>query len=328
MSQGAKMKAVQVTAFGGPEVLAQVELPVPEPALGEVLVRLGAIGVNYSDIVTRQGLRGGQPPFVAGQEGAGHIVRLGEGVAGLAEGDMVSFTGARTGTYAEFTVVPARRIYQVPPGVSLEVAATLQIMGITVHYLTHDVFALGAGHDCLIHAGAGGVGHILIQTAKAKGAKVFTTVGSAQKAELARGHGADEVILYRQVNFKDRLLELTGGRGVDVVYDAIGKETVEDSIACVAFQGTLALFGDASGVAPPVDTRGLAVKAIYLTRVGMPSFIPDAETVARRCNAMLALIKAGKIELHIAPARPLAEAIGMHQDLEGRKTVGKNILVP
>ena len=328
MNGTGKMKAVHVTAFGGAEVLSLVELPIPQPGPGEILVRLDAIGVNYSDIVTRQGLRGGTPPYVCGQEGAGQIHGLGEGVRDLAEGDLVSFTGARTGTYAEFTAVNQDRVFKAPPGVTPEVAATLQIMGITVHYLMHDVFALGAGHQCLIHAGAGGVGHIAIQTAKAKGAKVFTTVGSAEKAELAKGYGADEVILYRDVDFKDRLLELTDGRGVDVVYDTIGKETIERSIACVAFQGTLVLFGDTSGVAAPVDTRALGKKAIYLTRVGMPSFIPDWESVTRRCSEMLALVEAGKVKLNIQPARRLAEAVEMHRDLEGRKTVGKNILVP
>ncbi len=243
-------------------------------------------------------------------------------------GDLVSFTGARTGTYVEFTVVNAEKIYKAPERVTPEVAATLQIMGITVHYLMHDVFALGPGHDCLIHAGAGGVGHIAVQTAKAKGATVFTTVGSPEKAELVMGYGADHVIQYREVNFKDRILELTDGRGVDVVYDAIGKETTQDSIACVAFQGTLALFGDTSGVAEPVDTRLLGKEAIYVTRVGMPSFIPDGEAVTRRCNDMLALITAGKLNLNIAPPRPLAQAMEMHRDLEGRKTVGKNILLP
>ena len=253
---------------------------------------------------------------------------MGEGAGGLSEGDRVSFTGARTGSYAQYACVPVARAWQVPDGVSAEVAATLQIMGITVHYLTHDVYPLAAGERCLIHAGAGGVGHILIQLAKDRGAEVFTTVGSAEKAEIAKGYGADHVIEYAREDFAERVAELTGGSGVHVVFDAVGEATLEGSVACVGFQGTLVLFGDASGQAPPLDTRLLGRKAIYVTRVGMPSFIPDAASVARRCDHMLALVQAGRIRLNIQPPRPLAEAAAMHRDLEGRKTVGKHILLP
>lgn len=328
MAVPATMKAVEVTVFGGPDVMDYKDVPVPELAPGEVLVQSAVIGVNYADVVRRLGMRGGTTPFIAGMEGAGYVVARADGVTGISDGDAVAFWRARSGSYAEYAAVPADVLFRVPADVPLEVAATLQVMGLTAHLLSHDVHAISPGETVLIHAGAGGVGHILIQIAKARGARVLTTVGSAEKADFARRCGADAAILYRDADFQEEVMRLTGRRGVDAVYDAVGAATVEKSIGCAKTQGTVVLFGDASGLTPPVDTRLLAPRAVFLTRVAMPTFLPNLATIERRCNDLLAMINAGQLALDIAEPRKLAEAVELHRDLEGRNTTGKQLLVP
>ena len=322
------MKAIQVTEFGGPDVLELVDVPVPVPDDAQVLVKQDAAGINYADVYQREGRSGGNPPFVIGREGAGTVVAVGNDVSGIAEGDLISYRGPKPGSFAEYVVASPNLIFKVPEGITPLQATAIQVQGMTAHYLSHDVFEIKEGHSCLIHAGAGGVGHILIQIAKAKGATVFTTVGSAEKAELVRSYGADEIILYREENFADVLLEKTDGQGVNAVYDAIGKTTIEGSIKSVGFQGTVALYGDASGRTPPVDTELLGEKCCYLTRVGLPHFTRNAEAVNRRCGDLADLIKAGKLTLNIAEPWPLAKAADAFRALEGRETTGKQILIP
>ena len=322
------MKAVQLTEFGGPEVLQIAELPVPQPGDGELLVKIDGAGINFADVYMRQGARGGDLPMVLGMEAVGTVAAVGANVSGTGEGDQVVFRGNTTGSYAEFATVADKNTYKVPDGVSADVALALHLQGMTAHYLSHEVFTLGEGTSCLIHAGAGGVGHILIQIAKARGARVFATVGDAAKAEIAKGYGADEVILYDDVDFKDVVMDKTGGKGVDVVYDAVGKATIVNSIGCVHLQGVVAWYGDASGPPDPIDGRLLGPKCVYLTRVGLGPFVPNQAAVQRRCDDLFELVTAGKLNANVAPVRPLAEAAQAHADLQSRGTVGKLILRP
>ena len=322
------MKAVVVTELGGPEVLEYGDNPVPRPAEGEVLVKMEAIGVNYAEIQQRKHGHGNTPPFILGRDGCGEVMALGPGVAGISEGERVAFRATVSGCYAEYSIAKANGIWRVPYDVSSELAAALQVAGMTAHYLTHDVYAVGPGDTCLVHAGAGGVGHLLIQIAKAKGARVLTTVGTEEKAEIARNYGADEVIFYDTEDLPARVAELTGGKGCNVVYDAVGKTTIEDSIKCAGLQGTVANFGDASGPTPPIEPRWLIGNAVYFTRLMLNSFVPDTDAIAKRCGDLVDMIRAGTLEFMMAPTRPLSEAAQAHADLEGRKTVGKLILRP
>lgn len=322
------MKAVQAVAFGDPDVMELKDIARPEPGAGELLVKITGAGVNYADVYQRQGTRGGDLPMTMGLEAVGAVAGMGSGVSGFSEGDRVVYRGGTSGCYAEFGTVPADNVYVVPEGVSDDIALALQLQGMTAHYLAYDVHPLKAGESCLIHAGAGGVGHILIQLAKAKGATVYTTVGSVEKAELAASYGADEVILYRDINFKDLVLERTGGKGVAAVYDSVGASTIVDSIACAGFRGVVAWFGDASGPAPDINARLLSAKCAYLTRVGLGPYVADRETLLRRCDDLFGLLAEGKLSVNVAPTRPLAEAAQAHADLESRGTVGKLILKP
>lgn len=322
------MKAIQVSEFGGPDVLELVEIPVPEPEDGQVLVRQDAAGINFADVYQREGRSGGTLPFILGREGAGTVMATGRNVRDLDEGDLVSYRGPRPGSFAEYVVASTNLTFKVPEGIDPLQATAIQVQGMTAHYLTHDVFEMGPGHRCLVHAGAGGVGHILIQIAKAKGATVFATVGSEEKAALARSCGADEVILYRERDFAEAVLARTGGKGVDVVYDAVGKATIEGSIRAAGFQGTVALYGDASGQTPPVDTELLGANCTYLTRVGLPRFTRTAEAIDRRCRYLVDLVRSGKLHLNIAEPWPLEKAADAFRALEARTTTGKQILLP
>ncbi len=241
------MRAIQMTQFGGPHVLELAEVAKPQPGTGEVLVRMEVAGVNYADIGFREGARGGPLPVVPGREGAGTIAQLGPGVSGLTEGERVAFDNLGHGCYAEYALVRADLAVPVPDHISSEIASTMMVQGLTAHYLSHSSFALAPGHACLIHAGAGGVGQLLIQIARAKGARVLATVGSQAKKELAESLGADHAILYRERDFADAVADLTGGAGLDVVYDSVGRETLERSFACLKRLGTVIHYGAASG---------------------------------------------------------------------------------
>lgn len=322
------MRAIQVTEFGGPEVLQLVRVPLPDPGDDQVLVKQQAAGINYADVYQREGRSGGTPPFVIGREGAGSVVAVGGNVTDIFEGDLVSYRGPSPGGFSEYVAVSRGLLFRVPDGIDPFQAAAIQVQGMTAHYLSHDVFALDSDHRCLVHAGAGGVGHILVQIAKAKGATVIATAGSREKAAYAGSIGADEVIPYRERDFADAVLEFTDGKGVDVVYDAIGAATIEGSIRSAGFQGTVALYGDASGQTPPVDTELLGAKCTYLTRVGLPQFTRSAAAIARRCGYLVELIQSGRLNLNIAEPWPLEKTADAFRALEDRATIGKQIVVP
>jgi NADPH2:quinone reductase len=327
LTDATTMKAIFAEQAGGPEVLAYKDVPVPAPGDGQVLIKVAAVGVNYADVYQRKGVYRTPPPCILGNEGAGTIIGFGPGAGRLAEGADVAFRGAEGG-YAEFVCVPESWCYELPDGVPAEVGVTMQVQGMTAHFLADDVGKLEPGKSCLVHAGAGGVGQTLIQIAKLKGARVLSTVGGASKAERVKSIGADEVILYRDVDFVGAVLELTDGEGVDAVFDGVGATTIEGSIASAGFQGVVAWYGDASGPAPQLDARKLAPKCVALTRVGLQRFIPDWQTVARRCDDLAEWYRSGSLKFDIAPARPLSDAADVHRAMEARITTGKQILAP
>ncbi|MDC0033670.1 quinone oxidoreductase [Alphaproteobacteria bacterium] len=322
-----RMRAIQITRFGGPEVLELVEVSVPEPGPWEVLVRLEVAGINYSDISWRTGRRGGELPIVDGSEGAGTIAALGSGVEGLTVGDRVAYWNPAMGSYAEYATCPAFRIVKLPKGMDFGTGAALMLQGLTAHYLVRSVFPVGEGCSLLFHAGAGGVGQILIQIAKANGARVLTTVGSAEKAVYVREIGADEAILYTDVNFNEAVRALTNGEGVNVVFDAIGAATWEGSIDSLKRRGTVVFFGGASGPVPVFDTALLSAKgSLTVSRPMLGDFVRNPEEISWRVGEMIDLWGAGQLLIRIGATYPLADVATAHTDLEGRRTTGKLLL--
>ena len=320
------MKAIRIDGFGGPEVLHLAEVPDPRPGPGEVVVRVEFAGVNFIDVYHRTGLYPNPLPLVPGQEGAGVVAERGSGVATLREGDRVAWTGI-PGSYAERVVMPAERAVLVPSGVGTDTAAAVMLQGLTAHYLSHSTFPLGKGHTCLVHAAAGGVGLLLVQMAKARGARVIGTVGTEAKAELARGAGADEVILYTREDFLDGVRRLTGGRGVDVVYDSVGKATAEKSLDCLAPLGMMVVFGNASGPMPPIDPLVLMRKgSLFFTRPNLMHYVADRASLEARASDVLGDVAAGRLKVRIDRKLPLRDAAEAHRALEGRLTSGKVLL--
>lgn len=319
------MRAVQAMEAGGPEVLRSAELPVPEPGDGELLVRLAATGVNFVDVYRRSGQYPVPFPHVPGSEGAGTVEAVGAGVEGWAVGDLVTSAEASR-TYAEYATVAADRAARVPDQVDLRTAAAVPLQGLTAHYLVTSVFPVDAGTTLLVHAGAGGVGLLLIQLAKARGATVITTVGGAEKRALAAEAGADHVLDYD--GFPDRVRELTGGGGVDVVYDGVGRPTFEGSLASLRPRGTMALFGGAGGPVPPVDPLRLMRGSLVLTRPTMGDFLRTPEERAWRYGEVLGAVASGALRVRIGAEYPLAAAADAHRALEGRRTTGKVLLLP
>lgn len=330
------MKAIQVTRYGGAEVLELREVELPEPGPGEVRVKLAYAGVNFIDIYTRTGLYArshtyaNEPPFTLGREGCGTVDAIGpqDGaqVHGLAVGDRVAWCLA-LGSYAQYACVPAWRLVKIPDGMSRKLATALMLQGCTAHYQTHSLFALEPGHSCLIHAASGGVGRLMVQLAKLRGAIVFATVGSAQKAEQARALGADHVIEYREQDFAEVVLRETFGEGVDVVYDSVGRSTIAGSIRCCKRRGTVSNFGAASGAVTSIDPLELAeAGSLFFTRPHMADYMRDAQEVGWRASEMFAHAQAGRIQVAIDRVLPLAEAATAHGILEGRGTTGKLLL--
>ena len=320
------MKAIQVKIPGGPESLELVEVPVPHAAAGQALVRLAASGVNFIDVYFRTGLYKADAPIAIGSEGAGTVEAVGEGVTEVAPGDRVAYTMAR-GSYAEYAVVPAASLVKIPAHVDFQTAAAAMLQGMTAHYLTHSTFPLKAGDTCLVHAAAGGAGGLIVQMAKNLGARVFGTVSTTEKARVARDAGADEIIFYTEQEFDVEARRLTGGRGVDVVYDSVGKTTFEKSLNSLHPRGTLALFGQSSGSVPPFDPGVLNAKgSLYLTRPSLGHYLLTREELLWRAGEVLGAIDAGKLRLRIDRTYPLADAAVAHRDLESRKTAGKLVL--
>jgi NADPH2:quinone reductase len=322
------MKAIQIHETGGPEVLQLAELPIPEPGLGQVLIRVEAIGVNFIEIYFRKGVYKASLPFVPGSEAAGTVEELGPGVKGFAAGDAVASTSV-LGSYAEYALVPAAQLVKVPAALSMEQAAAAMLQGMTAHYLCHSTFPLKAGNTALIHAGAGGVGLLLTQMAVRIGARVITTVSTAAKAELSREAGASDVILYTEQDFETEVKRLTGGKGVDVVYDGVGKTTFDGSLNCLRPRGLLALFGASSGPVPRFDPILLSTKgSLFITRPTLWHYIATRAELEWRAGDVLGWAAKGMLKLRTECLYPLAEAAQAQIDMEARKTTGKILLEP
>jgi NADPH2:quinone reductase len=323
------MKAVRIHEHGGPEVLRHEDVAVPEPAAGEALVRVEAAGLNYIDVYHRTGLyKIAALPATLGVEAAGVVVSVGPGVSGLRIGERVAFAGP-AGAYAEQVAVPADRLVGLPEGVSSRQAAAVLLQGLTAHYLTRTTYALQAGDACLVHAAAGGVGLLLCQIARSLGARVIGTVSSAQKAQLAREAGASEVILYTETDFAAEVQRLTDRRGVQVVYDGVGRATFDLSLTCLAPRGMMVLFGQASGTVPPFDPALLAQRgSLFLTRPNLFHYVATRGELEQRAAELFDWLSAGRIKPRIDQELPLAQAAEAHRALEARRTSGKLLLIP
>jgi NADPH:quinone reductase len=321
------MKAIQVKRAGGPEVLELVKLPVPEAKGAEAVVKIVAAGVNFIDVYYREGRYKAVMPFVPGQEAAGDVVAVGTNVTTLKAGDRVAYTMV-LGSYAEYSAVAADRLVKIPEGVSYQQAAAAMLQGMTAHYLTHDTYPLKKGETALVHAAAGGVGLLLVQMAHGIGARVIGTVSTEEKAKLAREAGADDVILYTQTDFEAETRRLTGGRGVDVVYDSVGKTTFEKGLDILRPRGYMVLFGGSSGPVPPFDLIQLSQKgSLYVTRPTLTHYVATREDLEMRAGAVFSMIAAGKLKLRIAHTYSLEDAAQAHRDLEARRTTGKLLLL-
>ncbi|NTV64268.1 MAG: quinone oxidoreductase [Oscillochloris sp.] len=322
------MRAIRFHETGGPEVLRYEEVPLPEPGPGLVRVKVAATGLNYIETYHRSGLYPMPLPFTPGGEFAGTIDALGPDVSGWALGDRVA-TASGTGGYAEYALAPIDKLVAVPAGVDLNLAAAVMLQGMTAHYLVFSTFPLKAGDTCLVHAAAGGVGLLLVQLASRIGARVIGTAGSPAKAALARAAGADEVILYRDEDFAPRVRELTGGRGVDVVYDSVGKDTWEGSLDCLRPRGMLVSFGNSSGAVPAVSPLVLSAKgSLFLTRPTLWHYIATSEELAWRAGDLFGAIAAGALQVRVDRSFPMAEAAAAHRALQARETAGKVLLIP
>jgi NADPH2:quinone reductase len=322
------MKAIQITQTGGPEVLSLADLPIPSPKSGEVLVKIHASGVNFIDIYYREGRYKTHLPFIDGQEAAGTVEAVGEGVTGFKAGDPVAWCNI-LGTYSEYALAPAERLVKLPESLDFKLAAAVMLQGMTAHYLSHSTFPLKAGDTALVHAAAGGVGLLLTQMAAQIGARVIATVSTEEKAKLAREAGAAEIILYTHEDFEEKTRQLTSGHGVDVVYDSVGKTTFEKSLHVLRPRGLMALFGASSGAVPPFDLIELAAKgSLFVTRPTLKHYALTREDLVARATAVFDAVAAGRLKVRMAHTYSLAEAAQAHIDLAARKTTGKLLLLP
>lgn len=320
------MQAIQVRAPGGPEVLEPVETPAREAGAGELVVAVVAAGVNFVDTYQRSGLYAVPLPFVPGMEGCGRVLEVGPGTDGVAVGDLVAWADA-PGSYAEQVVLPVTRAVPVPEGIAPEVAAAIMLQGLTAHYLSHDTHPLRPGDRCLVHAGAGGVGLLLVRLAKRAGAEVFATVGSQEKAEIARTAGADHVIVYTAQDFGDAVEAIAGPRPLDVVYDGVGRLTFDRGLGLLRRRGTMVTFGNASGPVEPLAPLRLSQEgSLYLTRPKLGDYIATTERLRARTADLFGLLSAGELDVRIGARFPLTEAAQAHRALEGRATTGKVLL--
>ncbi len=323
------MKAIRVHEYGGPEVLSYEDVPDPEPGPGQARVRLAASGVNFIDVYQRTGVYPMDLPFIAGQEGAGEVEAVGDGVEEISAGDYVAFAGV-PGAYAEYVVAPVERL--VPFNVTYveaRMAAAVMLQGMTAHYLTHSTFPIQEGQSVLVHAAAGGVGLLLCQLAKMRGATVIGTAGTEEKAKLAKGAGADEVILYTEQDFVEETKRITDGEGVHVVYDSVGKDTFDGGLDSLRPRGYMVLFGGSSGQVPPIDLQILNQKgSLFVTRPKLADYTATREELLWRAESLFTWIGQNNLDVRVGGTYKLSEADGAHRDLEGRKTTGKLILIP
>lgn len=321
-------KSIRMSATGGPDVLRFEEVDLPAPAAGQVCVRHTAIGVNYIDTYHRSGLYPKPLPAGLGMEAAGVVKAVGPGVTSLREGDRITYVGGAGDAYSEETIVPAAGVIPLPSGISDETAAAMMLKGLTVHMLFHRVAQPKRGETVLFHAAAGGVGLLASQWARAIGLRMIGTVGSKEKAELAHSRGCAETILYREEDLVARTRELTGGRGVPIVYDSVGRDTLARSLDCLAPRGLLVSFGNASGTPPPIELPALSKGSLFVTRPSLFHYIGDAAEREEACAALFRMVESGAITVEIGRRYALADAAKAHQDLEARKTTGSVILVP
>ncbi|HWG22336.1 MAG TPA: quinone oxidoreductase [Terracidiphilus sp.] len=322
------MKAIQIRATGGPEVLELVDLPIPQPGPGQVLIRIEAVGVNFIEIYFRKGQYKSTLPMIPGCEAAGTVEELGPGVNRFKPGDAVAST-AVLGSYAEYALVAAAQLVKVPDGLTPEQAAAALLQGMTAHYLAYSTFPLKPGDTALVHAGAGGVGLLLTQMAARLGARVITTVSTKEKAELSREAGASDVILYSDQDFVAEVKRLTGGKGVDVVYDSVGKTTFEGSLSCLRPRGLLALFGGSSGAVPPFDLIQLSGKgSLFVTRPTLWHYVATRDELEWRANDVLGWVGNGDLKLRMEHVYALTDVAQAQADMENRKTTGKILLEP
>jgi NADPH:quinone reductase len=321
------MKAVRIHQTGGPEVLSYEEAPIGDPAGKEVLIAVEAAGVNYIDTYQRRGLYKVSLPFTLGMEAAGRIEKVGNEVEDLQPGDRVSFA-MHSGAYAEKVVVPAWKVVTLPPSVDCVTGAAVMLQGLTAHYLVTSSFPIRKGQTALVHAAAGGVGLLLVQMAKLRGARVIATVSTTEKEALARRMGADEVIIYTQRDFLPQVQSLTEGKGVDVVYESVGRDTFDRSLDCLKRRGYLVLFGQASGPVPPLDPQVLNAKgSLFLTRPSLGDYVATREELLFRVSELFDWLSNGSLQVHIGETYSLREAAKAHRELEGRRTTGKVLLL-
>jgi NADPH:quinone reductase len=321
------MKAIRIHKHGGPEVMVYEDAPVPTPGSGEAIVQLQFSGVNFVDTYYRAGLyKPPTLPFTLGSEAAGVVSAVGDGVENVRVGDRVAYAMA-LGSYAEFAAVPAWKLAVLPPAVDFKSGAAIMLQGMTAHYLCYSTYALRSGDVALVHAGAGGVGQLLIQIARSLGARVLATAGTPQKAELARAAGANETIIYSTQDFESEVKRLTGGRGVDVVYDGVGAATYEKSLNCLRPRGYLVLYGQASGPIPSVDPLALMSKgSLFMTRPTLHHYASSSDEIRWRAGDLFDWVASGKLRLSCDYVFPLSQAAKAHAELEGRRTTGKVLL--
>jgi NADPH2:quinone reductase len=321
------MQAMVVHEPGGPDALRYERLPLPEPGMGQARVKIEAIGLNFIDVYQRSGVYKVPLPAVLGMEAAGTVEAVGQEVTDLEPGSRVAYA-MHLGAYADYALVPADRLVPVPEGVEIRQAAAVMLQGMTAHYLTHSTYPLRPGDVALIHAAGGGVGHLLVQVSKRRGARVIGTVSTEEKARLAREAGADETILYSQVDFEEEVRRLTGGTGVHVVFDSVGQATFEKSLRCLRPRGTMVLFGQSSGPVPTVETGALARRSLFFTRPGLMSYVGGRQELLGRAGDLFQWLAAGTLKVSIDRTWPLAEAAAAHRYLEDRQTKGKVLLLP
>jgi NADPH2:quinone reductase len=322
------VQAIRIHQIGGPEVLRVEDVPVPHPGPGEVLIRVEAAGLNFVDVYHRTGLYPGQLPLTLGREAAGTVERIGEGVTTCRPGDLVGSESVR-GAYAEYALAAAEKVVPVPDRVSSRQAAAVILQGMTAHYLAYSTYRLSPGDTCLVHAAAGGVGLLLCQIASRAGARVIGTVSTEEKAALARQAGAHEVILYTQSDFQAEVRRLTGGAGVQVVYDSVGRTTFLKSLDSLAIRGMLVLYGQSSGPVEPFDPQLLNRKgSLFLTRPTLAHYTATRDSLLKRAGEVLHWVADGALQVRIGREFPLAQAAEAHRELEGRRTTGKVLLIP
>ncbi|WGS52484.1 quinone oxidoreductase [Paraburkholderia sp. D15] len=326
------MKAIRIEQYGGPEVLRRVDIDIPSPGPGEVLVRVACAGINFMDVHTRQGkYRESRTypvrlPCTLGMEGAGEVVETGAGVDSCRPGDRVAWC-ISWGAYADYAVVPAARVARIPDATGFELAAAAIFQGSTAHYLLEDVARLGAGSTCLVHAASGGIGQLLVQLAKRRGVTVYATTSNAEKAEVARAHGADHVMLYEDGRFADRVRELTDGRGVDVVFDAVGRTTLRDSFRATRTRGLVVNYGSVSGSLNDLDPIELGeAGSLFLTRPRLADHLADGATVQRRADEIFAALQDGTLKVEISGRYTFDDVEAAHEALEARRQLGKAVM--